>query len=290
MNDGSRILYLCGGTQSSGSTLVSACFLQRSDTDGVLDADNDILTPLSPGLGNPFVWCKTTISCFRLSELLTHFEDEGWEVRPLLVVRDVRRVWASLAKKPYGRNGITAEDPPLRMRLRRFKEDWELFRRLNWPTIRYEKLVAEPEKELRQACMKLNLPWDEAMLTWPKSPEDIASTRHGNKTLRATWGKSLGQTIRPCSEKFEPGVIAAADLDWLESEFYEFNLQNNYSLKVDAARSSCGRQKRAVPSFEVTRRYKWEIRRKPIRWLLSSLGCRGEWQGLKEYQPYSVAS
>jgi len=34
-----KALILCGGLQSSGTTLVSYCFLQRGDTDGVLDAD-----------------------------------------------------------------------------------------------------------------------------------------------------------------------------------------------------------------------------------------------------------
>ena len=36
-----KTLYLCGGLQSSGTTLVSWCFLQRADMNGALDADND---------------------------------------------------------------------------------------------------------------------------------------------------------------------------------------------------------------------------------------------------------
>ena len=42
----SKTLILCGGLQSGGTTLVSYCFLQRADTDGVLDADNDLLPAL----------------------------------------------------------------------------------------------------------------------------------------------------------------------------------------------------------------------------------------------------
>ena len=45
-----KALILCGGLQSSGTTLISYCFLQRGDTDGVLDADNDLLPALDPAL------------------------------------------------------------------------------------------------------------------------------------------------------------------------------------------------------------------------------------------------
>ena len=62
-------LYLCAGLQSSGSTLISWCFLQRRDMDGMLDADNDLLPQIDPAIGRPLVWYKTTLSCFRLSEL-----------------------------------------------------------------------------------------------------------------------------------------------------------------------------------------------------------------------------
>lgn len=65
-----------------------------------------------------------TISSFRLADMVAHYRDEGFDVRPVLVVRDVRAVFNRLLSKRYGSNGTTAEDPPPRMRLRRFKEDW----------------------------------------------------------------------------------------------------------------------------------------------------------------------
>ncbi len=49
-----KSLLLCGGLQSSGTTLISYCFLQRGDTDGVLDADNDLLPALDPQSGAAF--------------------------------------------------------------------------------------------------------------------------------------------------------------------------------------------------------------------------------------------
>ena len=139
-----RRLYLCGGLQGSGSTLVSWCFLQRSDMDGVLDADNDLLPFLDPRLGNPYAWYKTNVGSFRMSELVRHYGDLGWDVYPLLVVRDLRDLWASLVGEAYTANGITAEDPPLRMRLRRFAEDCRDFARTGWPIIKYETLIATP--------------------------------------------------------------------------------------------------------------------------------------------------
>lgn len=276
MRERSRDLYLCGGTQSSGSTLISWCFLQRHDMDGILDADNDLLANIPDDWGRPLTWYKTTISCFRLSELTTHYRDAGWHVHPLLVVRDVRHVWASLCKKSYGRNGITAEDPPLRMRLRRFKEDWELFCRNGWPMIRYETFVAEPVPVLRFVCSQLALPWDEAMLTWPKNVSDIASTKHGNQTFRESRGQGLLQSIRPSSEELKPGAIPPADLEWIEQEFAEFNRENGYPDRLSVAGSSADGSDRAIPSFEMTRRHKWEMRRKPIRWFMHSLGFRGQ--------------
>lgn len=276
MRDTTRDLYLCGGTQSSGSTLISWCFLQRSDMDGILDADNDLLANIPFQWGRPNTWYKTTISCFRMSELMAHFEDAGWRVHPLLVVRDVRQVWSSLCRKPYGRNGITAEDPPLRLRLRRFKEDWELFRRRGWPMIRYETFVAEPVEVLRFVCSQLELHWDEAMLKWPKDPEAIASTKHGNQTFRQTRGEGLLQSIKPGSDELRPGAIPDSELKWLELEFAEFNQENGYPEHVPMVPTAGVGNGRAVPNFESTRRHKWEMRRKPLRWFMHSIGFRGQ--------------
>lgn len=46
MTDRDGVLILCGGLQSGSTTLVSYCFLQRADTDGVLDSDNNLLPAL----------------------------------------------------------------------------------------------------------------------------------------------------------------------------------------------------------------------------------------------------
>jgi hypothetical protein len=184
------ILYLCSGLQSGGTTLVSWCFLQRADMDGILDANNDMFADISPALKTPYAWIKTTIGSFRTSEQIAYFQDRGWTVRPLLVCRDVREAYASLRTKRYGSNGTTAEDPPLRLRCRRFREDWELFHAQGWPILRYDRFLLDPEEVLAEACTKLKLPWDDAMLTWPKPKSAIFDTRHGNETFRQNCGNS----------------------------------------------------------------------------------------------------
>ncbi len=273
MQVASKTMFVCAGTQSSGSTLISWCFLQRSDMNGVLDGDNDILPTVSSKIGRPHAWYKTTISSFRLSEMVAHFEDQGWRVRPLLVIRDVRAVWASLVKKPYGSNGMTAEDPPLRVRMRRFKDDWEIFRRRNWPILRYESLVDGPEATLRGTCEQLDLPWEEDMLSWPKRREEIADTRYGNPTFWRMRTANLLDTLREGSQVRRAPSLPAEDLAWLEEEFRGFNIENDYPTRLGAA-DAFRRATVAVIPFEKTRRYKWELRRRPVRWLMSIFGVR----------------
>lgn len=270
-----KVLVLCGGLQSGGTTLVSYCFLQRGDTDGVLDADNDLLPALDPSLARPFAWYKTTISCFRLSEIAQHYRDAGWDVRTLLVLRDLRAVWASLRKKSYGRNGITAEDPPLRLRLRRFVEDWRNAPANGTVLLRYEDFVKSPEVTLKQVCGQLGLPWDSAMLTWPKAPEQIADRRNGNGTFWNSRGANLLESLTSYRENRDGLALPAADLDWLESEFRDFNKVTGYPLHFDAAATATDDVATLdLPNFEVTRRYKWETAQKPFRWLLTRLGRR----------------
>lgn len=268
-------LILCAGLQSSGTTLVSYCFLQRADTNGVLDADNDLLPTIDPNLARPYAWYKTTISCFRQSEIAQYFRDAGWDVRTLLVLRDLRSVWASLRNKPYGRNGITAEDPPLRLRVRRFVEDWRSTQSSGGATMRYEDFVASPTTTLQQACESLGLPWDVSMLTWPKPPDRIADRKNGNGSFWDSRGANLMSSLKQFRQRHSDLHLPARDLSWLETEFRDFNYANGYPLMLRCqaeAEEEAGRF--AAPSFEVTRRYKWETAQKPFRWLLSQFGRR----------------
>ena len=272
-----RTLYLCGGTQSSGSTLISWCFLQRPDMDGVLDARFDHLPCVPKNLSAPMPWVKFTIACFRFSEVMSHFEDEGWDVRPLLVVRDVRSVFNSLIKKKYGRNGITADDPPIRLRLRRFLDDYHLFRQRGWPILRYEDFAADPLRVLGETCDKMQLAWDEAMASWPKRLEQIADPGFGNETFALSRSSSLATSIRPSLAALKTEHIGRGDLEWMEREFAGMNAEMAYPAHVPPAAPPT-LPERAIPRFENTRRYE-RLRRKYrfSRFFASARDIVGKW-------------
>lgn len=228
--------------------------------DGVLDARFDHLPVVPPKLSAPLPWVKFTIACFRFNEVASYFEDEGWTVRPLLVVRDARSVFNSLIKKSYGRNGITADDPPLRLRLRRFLQDWQLFRDRGWPMLRYEDFAADPVKGLRHSCDQMQLPWHDAMASWPKRLEEIAEPGFGNETFVLTRARSLAESIRSSLAQIKTDNIPRGDLDWIETEFHEMNQAMGYPEHVPSA-ASTSLPERAIPRFENTRRCE-RLRRK----------------------------
>ncbi|HEX4793338.1 MAG TPA: hypothetical protein VH370_06080 [Humisphaera sp.] len=248
------MLYLCSGTQSGGSTIVSWCFLQRRDMDGVLDARPDLLPAIPAKLTSPFPWIKFTISSFRFSEVRAHFESDGWTIRPLLVARDVRAVFNSLINKEYGRNGTSSDDPPLRLRLTRFLEDWRLFRQRDWPILRFESFALDPVKTLREMCMKMELSWDDSMVDWTKPPDRIADANFGSQTFLLSRGSSLTKSLAPSLADVRVENIPADDLAWLEQEFAEYNAAMGYAPHIDS-RGKPSNPGRAVPRYENTRLY-----------------------------------
>lgn len=262
----SRILHLCAGLQSGGTTLISWCFLQRCDMDGILDANNDMFADISSALKTPYAWIKTTIASFRASEQVAYFQDRGWIVRPLLICRDVRAAYASLRMKKYGSNGTTAEDPPLRLRFRRFREDWELFRAQDWPILSYEQFLRDPEEVLAATCAKLQLPWDDAMLTWPKPKSAIYDTRHGNETFRQNCGNSLWNSLKPAAKPSHQLVLPPGENRWLENEFAVYNQVNGYPAHLDVPAADPGDHD--LPCYSVTRRMQWRQQQVPLQYLL----------------------
>jgi hypothetical protein len=144
------------------------------------------------------------------------------------------------------------------MRLRRFREDWQLFRDRGWPILRYETLVREPEATLRSACDGMGLPWDPGMMSWPKRKEDFAAPAHGSPTFRASLGGASNfiDAVNPKLSDLKTKNIPPADLDWMESEFAEFNRAMNYIEAAPRVEPSGFSNSRALPKWENTRRYR----------------------------------
>lgn len=232
-------MILCAGLQSGGTTLISWCFLQRRDTNGVLDTPSDLIQPRFERVREPIVWVKQTVASFRWLDLCETYRDLGWEPEPLLVVRDVRAAYSSLIRKSYGVNGTTAEDPPLRMRFRRFLRDWELFRAHRWPIIKFEDLIRDHRATLEKACNELSLPWDEDMISWPKEPSEIAYGKDnwGKKSIQESFERSIQKgnlaaaTMQDRAE-VQLDYLPGSELRWLEETFSVYNGFHHYPKKV----------------------------------------------------------
>lgn len=267
--DGSlKPLILAVGMQSSGSTLISWCFLQHSQIDGVMDGDGDIFPQIPPTITAEYIWFKTTISSFTLADLVAVAEDEGYLVKPVVIVRDPRAVWLSLAGKSYGRNGITVEDPSLRLRFRHFLSSWHYALKNEIPICKFEDFVENPEETLKDLCQKLEISWDNGMLEWPKHADQIANTRHGNATFRESAKTGLIEALKNKPAKTLAGEMFKEDLDWLDKTFRHFNETNGYPKNISEIITRPGR---AAPSWDNCRRKKWRLKQKFFRYLMTKL-------------------
>ncbi|MFH2046105.1 MAG: hypothetical protein ABIK92_13260 [Pseudomonadota bacterium] len=255
-NDNKNEMILCTGMQSGGSTLVSWCFLQRPDMSGILDMWSEGIL-LMPYTNTELAWCKMTTSCFRWNEVADFYSDQGWRVRPLLVVRDVRSAYSSLRNKSYGLNGTTAEDPPLRIRFKRFLFDWQQFRENNWPIIRFESLITESEVVLRKCCEQLGISFIGDMITWPKPISEIEGVGVANETFKSTvYNGGLFKSILTSEVRTKTKGIAPKDMEWLESTFNEYNRENEYPLHVPLDQPS---EFPDHPQYHVTKHYENEV-------------------------------
>ena len=252
----SQRMLLCAGLQSGGTTLISWCFLQRWDTNGVLDMPGDQIQPSFEKVKEPILWVKQTVAAFRWLDMYEIYRDLGWRPEPLLVVRDVRAAYSSLMRKDYGRNGTTAEDPPLRMRFRRFLYDWELFRANGWPILRFEDFVQEHRAVLTKICEDLSLPWDEGMISWPKRPSEIAYYKEDqNRTFEKSLesGHLAAAKLRDRAE-IRIGNLPRSELEWLEDTFLAYNDFHHYPREIGPTLDEEMSIDMPVPTYEGTAR------------------------------------
>jgi hypothetical protein len=275
-----RRMILCAGLQSGGTTLVSWCFLQRRDTNGVLDMPSDVIQPAFERVREPIVWVKMTIASFQWLDLYETYSDLGWKPEPLLVVRDVRAAYSSLMKKDYGINGCLAEEPPLRMRFRRFLRDWELFRANGWPIIKFEDFIQEHRDALMKICTVLSLAWDEGMVSWPKKPTEIAygKENYNKERLQETFERSiekghLAATKLQDRTRIRVDSLPISELEWLEETFSAYNSFHQYPKEVRPTQPEEAPASMPAPRYKGTSRdwYYSEMERlRSEHWRLTS--------------------
>jgi hypothetical protein len=82
---------------------------------------------------------------------------------------------------------------------------------LNLPVteIRYEELVADPERELRRLLGALGLPWEAACLRFHES-ERLANTASFDQVRQPLYASSVGRAER-FSRQLEPFLAAISD-------------------------------------------------------------------------------
>ena len=226
-------LILATGLQSGGTTVVSHAFLKHPELDGILDMASDRIETNLARVSAPVVWVKMTTIAFRWEEVAAVYEQQGYEVYPLLIVRNPFDAWASLKHKWYGLNGVTAEDPPLMLRFSRFLKDWLQFKQHGWPVMCFEDFVANPEAALNKACEALPIEFNAAMLEAKSNVDDIAYVSESN----ASFAENLSQGVVGNVAK-RIATLAEDEVNWLQSTFSQMNDEFGYSNRhgVDASR------------------------------------------------------
>ncbi|WP_147291825.1 hypothetical protein [Alteromonas aestuariivivens] len=177
----------------------------------------------------PVTWVKMTTISFTWQEVAEVYSLQGYQVFPLLIVRNPFDAWVSLKSKWYGLNSTTAEDPPLILRFRRFLRDWEWFVSQGHPIINFETFVANPKDALQEACKSLPIDYHEFMTEGETKLKDIAYVSESNQSFLSSLTKGVSQQIASKTKS-----ISSEEAQWLTSNFSEiitaYGYQNHHHV------------------------------------------------------------
>ena len=222
-------MILATGTQSGGTTLVSAAFLKHPELDGILDMASDRIEVNLSAVTTPVTFVKMTTIAFRWQEVASVYEMHGYKPYPLMVVRNPFDVWVSLKKKWYGLNGLTAEDPPLFLRMQRFLEDWKLFMDSGYPVIQFEAFIESPEAQLRAVMGALPVTFDKAMLNPNTDLNSISYVAESNASFIESLNSGASDKVA-----FKQALITGREAEWITQHFSEYNAcygyENNHKV------------------------------------------------------------
>ena len=76
-------MILATGTQSGGTTLVSAAFLKHPELDGILDMASDRIEVNLSAVTTPVTWVKMTTIAFRWQEVASVYDMHGYKPYPM---------------------------------------------------------------------------------------------------------------------------------------------------------------------------------------------------------------
>lgn len=225
-------IILLEGLQSGGSTLVSACFLQHPNANGILDLfhfsamHNFFRCHRRQILKSGFTFkapdlvVKFTCGHYNVHEMLKSFTAYEERIVPVAIVRDPRSVVSSWLRR-FGSlenvySGYTGKsgnfwDTPIKPwdRIARFCDDLKWYKDNGHPIITYEKLCINPEQTLMKACEQIGLPYSRDMITWPKPDHDMLNTGGGN-----IHGPKLDKDLAKCNCVFDEHMLERIQTDF----------------------------------------------------------------------------
>ena len=143
--------------------------------------------------------------------------------------------------------------------------------------LRYEDFVKSPELALSTDVPSSRHPVGRGDARLAEAADSDSGPRQRQSIVLEEPGWKSDRDNRTVPRCSSIGRLPTADLQWLESEFRDFNAANGYAPQLPPVTEITEAKHAALtdsPSFQVTRRYEWETKRKPIRWFLSQIGMR----------------
>ena len=183
-----------------------ACVDAASRAVDTRDAVRRIFAAYASALDKPRAGDKTPYYVLWLPALARAFP----EMRFVHIIRDGRDVAASLIEADFGPAGIGEAAFYWRKRVVAGRRAGAALGCRRYLEVRYEDLVGDPERVLREVCSFVDLPFDGTMLGYFEHPERaIGSTtvpgQHANLRLPPTAG------LRSWRESLTPTQLALAD-------------------------------------------------------------------------------
>jgi len=195
--------------------------------------------------GKPRWGDKTPLYMQQLPLLERLFHDAFW----VHLVRDGRDAALSFLDLPEGFSGRTWAQPrTVPQFAARWRTEILAARRLGshvggrYLELRYEDLVAEPERELQRVCEHASLPWEPQMLEYAGTSEVAQMPEHRNLAQPPTpglrdWRSQMGREDELAFEEVAGDVLRSSGYELLEPNFRYPNRRGRLELVRFAALS-----------------------------------------------------